>query len=107
MDNKKKLKTRALKGVINVGGSSVTFQVARGAGEPPDEHTLEPGDRVEIDAGYATPYRIAEDRDARPSTIELLTNKLVLPEDDPRAAPVRDRIEAKAKAKAGAKDKAA
>jgi len=86
----KKKKTRALKPVVNVSGNSVTFQIARGAGEPPDEYTLAPGESVEIDSVYATPYRSAEDRDPRPSTIELLTNKHVLSIDDDRAAPFRD-----------------
>ncbi len=65
--------------MINVSAEVVKFEVDG------TRHKLAPLQTVTIHRAYALPKQLQPGRDPIPSTVEMLTNKKVLPVDDKRA----------------------
>lgn len=65
--------------VINISGEIMRFELD-GA-----KYKLKPKQTVKVHQSYGTAKKLQSDRDAVPSTVELLTNKKVLPITDSRA----------------------
>lgn len=66
------------KEIVNVSQNLVKFEIAG------TKFQMKPGDRRHIHKSYATARAMQPNRDPVPSTIELLTNKMVLPIDHPK-----------------------
>lgn len=67
------------KEVINISSHTVRFELDG------SRYVVPPGHKRRVHKNYATRMQMREGRDPIPSTVELLTNKMVLPIDDPRA----------------------
>lgn len=66
------------KEIVNISQNVVKFEIAG------TRFVMKPGDRRFIHKNYATARAMQPNRDPVPSTIELLTNKMVLPIDHPK-----------------------
>ena len=74
--------------VINISSDIVRFELEK------TRYRLAPKERMRVHKSYGLPRQLQDGRDPVPSTVELLTNKKVLPISDKRARGVVASLEA-------------